>query len=313
MSKALPKNGSACSRVQVTNTRLGAASDEFVEVPMRPCQKPLLMLISAIGIGSPAFAQSPDLSSNFFAALGGSTNINTVGGEKSPEARPLLDHGAEILGARYFKEKATDDPFLAADRGIEIFRSSCSGAGGEVTPGDDWRTKRFFDRVAAQLVLPTGYKHQWRAKARICDDSSGNPIAGYLAVLQDNSEVMRSGDPGSQLLGSVFGLKTTTAIYLFKADRLPTRESAEINAQIDERDRQRRLENVGLAREKTEQFQKNLTIGDESNCGAVIDIRGPMAEIAVPALQRAPNGATTFWSRIDRLLPVGFGLCSYGL
>lgn len=38
-----------------------------------------------------------------------------------------------------------------------------------------------------------------------------------------------------------------------------------------------------------------------------------MAEIAVPTNRRAPNGESTFWSRIERLAPPGYAICTFGL
>ena len=70
---------------------------------------------------------------------------------------------------------------------------------------------------------------------------------------------------------------------------------------------------MAAERAQIEAFQRKLSIGNETNCGAVIDMRGPMAEIAVPPNVRAPNRPATFWTRIERLAPPGFGLCTYGL
>lgn len=53
-------------------------------------------------------------------------------------------------------------------------------------------------------------------------------------------------------------------------------------------------------------------IGTVTNCGTVIEVRGPMVEIAVPPTVLTPNGQTTFWSRRDALPPSSTP-CTYGL
>jgi hypothetical protein len=64
---------------------------------------------------------------------------------------------------------------------------------------------------------------------------------------------------------------------------------------------------------RAEAFRKAMAVGSETNCGTVIQLRGPMVEIAVPAYRNTPNGQSTFWSKRDRLYPIGPALCSYGL
>jgi hypothetical protein len=70
----------------------------------------------------------------------------------------------------------------------------------------------------------------------ICDGSGGEPLVGFVSLLMDNSEISRSGDIGSQVMGRLFGgLSNTTAIYLFHPDRLPT--VADAAAVVDEEER----------------------------------------------------------------------------
>ncbi|RJY09151.1 hypothetical protein [Aurantiacibacter aquimixticola] len=108
-------------------------------------------------------------------------------------------------------------------------------------------------------------------------------------------------------------MSNETAIYLFRPDRLPTRQSF-VAAETREAERLvRAVEVLEEERRELAQFQSDLTVGDETNCGLVIEIRGPLAEIAVPVNRHAPSGAGTFWSRIDRLAPPYTSVCSFGL
>ncbi len=279
---------------------------------MAPASKLPTSIMAAIMLASSAHAEAPATWSDFFATIGGSADIDIVG-TSSVVARPLREHRAEVADVRFFNEKKAREPDVYADRGLAAFRSSCEARGGALVESDNDRTRTFIDRVSGHLTRPTGHKHQWRAKGAICEDREGVPLAGYLALLQDNSAVAEQGDAGSRLIGNLFGMRTPTAIYLFRPDRLQSRVAASASAQAAE-DRTAIMETqMAAERAQIEAFQSKLAIGDETNCGAVIAIRGPMAEIAVPANVRAPNGAATFWTRIERLVPQGFGLCSYGL
>ncbi len=62
-----------------------------------------------------------------------------------------------------------------------------------------------------------------------------------------------------------------------------------------------------------EAFQKDIVVGTETNCGTVIQVRGPMVEIAVPPVRPTPNGQSTFWSKRTALTHPGPALCTYGL
>ncbi|MEO0689587.1 MAG: hypothetical protein AAFY51_04715 [Pseudomonadota bacterium] len=257
-------------------------------------------------------AQANEIAEEFFTALGGSAKVKTVG-ESSRVVRPFFEFETEVVGARFFKHKDSKQPFAEADRGLELFRQACSDFGGNLLSLEDDRTASFQERVSGHLTQPSGYKHQWKAKAAICESADGEPLAGYIAVLQDNSEIAINGDAGSKLFGALFGVSTPTAIYLFEPDLIPSREDVERKAIAQEQHAQATASSIERDHERAEVFRENLAIGDETNCGPVIDLRGPMAEIAVPVNRRAPNGETTFWSRIDRLSPAGFGVCTFGL
>ena len=103
---------------------------------------------------------------------------------------------------------------------------------------------------------------------------------------------------------------TVTAIYAYRPNQIENRTTLE--AAIAKRAlaaATARADEVA----RTEAFRKEIAVGIETNCGTVIQLRGPMVEIAVPAYRNTPNGQSTFWSKRDRLYPVGPALCSYGL
>ena len=280
---------------------------------MRAARYVAILISAALALPIPASAQSNDQWNDFWEAIGGSENVDRVG-EDSLIARPLRDNADEIVGARFFRERGSSDPMAVSQRSLRSFEESCRTRGGSVLAVDNVRTAAFGDRVLAHLVQPTGMRHQWRGQVAICDGSDGEPIAGFVSLVKDNSEILRSGDAGSQLIGGLLGgLRNTTAIYLFRADRLPSASDANAFTSVEEQRAADVEARMSAARQEAEVFQADLAIGDETNCGTVIDVRGPMAEVAVPTNRRAPNGEVIFWSRKDRLFPPGHGVCTYGL
>lgn len=267
---------------------------------------PKFLAIVAATLALPAYAQDNSEWNSFLAAIGGSTSVKVVGGG-SVEARPLQSNADEIWGAKFFKDKGASDPWVVTSHSLQIFMTTCGSLGGSVLAQDDERTMIFAKRVIADLIAPTGMRHQWRGRVAICDGPKGVPLAGFVSLILDNTEIFRTGDSGSKMLGAIFGrLSNTTAIYLFRPDKLPTK-AALLQAKANETAR------LAAGQAKIKEFRNKLAIGDETSCGTVIQIREPLAEVAVPVTVQAPNGQQSFWSRKDRLFPPGYGPCSYGL
>lgn len=60
-----------------------------------------------------------------------------------------------------------------------------------------------------------------------------------------------------------------------------------------------------------EEFPSKVAIGTETHCGLVIQMRGPLSEVAVPANVRLTNGAPSFWMKTEKLLPPDVARCDY--
>ncbi|MGB7408250.1 MAG: hypothetical protein WA908_07055 [Pontixanthobacter sp.] len=280
---------------------------------MRAAQKFAISFAALLAFFSPALGQTSAPWSDFWDNIGGSDDVTQAGGD-SVIVRPLRDNADEVVGVRFFRERGSTDPMAATDRGLKAFEQICRTRGGDMVASDDPRSVMFGERVIAHLIRPTGMRHQWRGAVAICDGSDGAPIAGFVSLVKDNSEIHRSGDAGSQLIGGLFGgLRNNTAMYLFRGDRLPSASDATASVRAEQQRIAEVEARMSEARQQAEELQRNLAIGDETNCGTVIDVRGPMAEVAVPANRRTPNGEQTFWSRKERLLPPGHGICTFGL
>lgn len=273
----------------------------------------VLLAAATVSFAIPATAQQSIDWSDFTNAIGGSEDVGRVGGESSIVARPLTDNSNDVIAARFFKEKARRDPFLITDRVLDQFAQSCAARSGTVLNQGDPRTAQFAERVVSHLTRPTGEKYQWHGRVAICDDVNGEPFGGLVSLVKDNSGVLRDGDAGSRLLGGLFGTSNHTSIYLFSPHRLLSKQDvidaeAAKQAAVVETAAQ-----IASEREELAFFHEELEVGDATNCGLVIELRGPLANIAIPTNRLAPNGKSTFWTRIDDLAPLRRGACTYGL
>lgn len=282
---------------------------------MRAAHYLLTFLCVTMPISSVAVAQDILPWDDFLDGIEGSPDVGKIGGDQVPEAQPLRRFPGHILGARYIVKRGTPPAEEATEEALAIFTSSCTARGGALLDQDDQRSQEFAQRVVGDLPRPTGNGYRWRGRTAICDDLNGQPLAGFVAVFQDADELNRR--VASQVLNGIFGAKHETAIYLFSPRSIRSQASVlasetaarEQNARLEES----RLAAMQAAREEAAAFQRRLAIGTETNCGTVINVRGPMAEVALPINLTAPNGATVFWSRIDRLLPPAQGNCTYGI
>ncbi|MGW8191898.1 hypothetical protein [Sphingomonas hankookensis] len=157
-----------------------------------------------------------------------------------------------------------------------------------------------------RLPLRDSYKHFWSGLSAVCACSPSEVMGGFVAITFHNTELATKGDLGARLFSKISLMATRTAVYAYCPDRITTATSFEA--------REATLRADFAAEHKTnEAFRRTLAIGTETNCGAVIQIRGSMVEIAVPAVRLTPNGQSTSWSKRTVLARPGIAPCSYGL
>lgn len=252
--------------------------------------------------------------------------LDRVGGEPLPAPedaknesglRPLLWPVREVpqfvVGSRYFAEKRLSDGTATAEQARKLFAEQCLAEGGRMEPAESNAAKMFADWATTDRLPTTRqYKHRWLSITGLCTTGPDRFLGGFYAAIFDTTGVATDGDIGSRVMMRAFPIKTLTTIYIFQGEQI-TRQWQ--NAKFDEQHRAARLradhaEEVKL----TAELRGGVKVGSETNCGTVIEVRPPLVQIAVPATMQTPNGQATFWSRIDRLVPHGFGaLCSFGL
>ncbi|WP_147276301.1 hypothetical protein [Sphingomonas aracearum] len=260
--------------------------------------------------GMPAMAQQPPGVADFLSTIGGDTDMKTSGSLRtrpSPQVFPLLDDAEEIIGYRFFAEKITADGSATAVRARDAFAHECVAKGGRIEPEDGDAARSFRDRALGRRLPPRGeFKHFWSGISAVCSRGPDQVLGGFVAITYDTTEVATKGDLGSRLISHVSMIPTRTAVYAYRPDQI--RSAAWFQRAQDSYVADREAE-----QKRREAFRRDLAIGTVTNCGTVIQIRGPMVEIAVPPTTLTPNGQSTFWSRRDTLAPTFSTPCTYGL
>ena len=268
------------------------------------------MIVTALLITSPGDVTSERAIADFLTIIGGDTAMKTSGSmpsDPSPQIYPLVRDESEIIGYRFFAEKLTANGSATAERLRGVFALECAAKGGRIEPEDGEVARSFRDRVLGRRLPPRGsFKHFWSGVSAVCVRSPSEVMGGFVAITFDNTELATKGDIGARLFSRISLIPTRTAVYAYRPDRI--RSAASFRAQ----QAARRADNVAEQRTQ-EAFRHDLVVGTETNCGIVIQIRGPMVEIAVPPVRLPPNGQSTFWSKRDILALPGIAPCTYGL
>ena len=269
----------------------------------------------------PVFGQQQEpVVADFLTTIGGNTSAKTVGADKNPAApkHPLLTRdAADIVGHRFFKENMGVKRPVAVARAQATFAQECRAKGGRLLAEDDTAVRAFHQRSVAP-ILPKGEAfHVWKGQASICADPSGRALGGLVAISESKGIEPSNHSGSSALVGLLMPSYVRTAIYAYHprsiAAETPAMTAsgglAESQQQIAGRfAAQRRLE---LKRDDA--FRQAMEVGTETNCGTVIQVRGPMVEVAVPPMRTTPTGQSTFWSRKMVLFPPGPTVCTFGL
>lgn len=268
------------------------------------------IIATALLLATPVHAGPVASVADFLTTIGGDTDMKTIGSDLSDptaEIYPLTRDGNEVIGYRFFSEKLTANGAATAERTRAAFVQECVAKGGRIEPEDSNVDRGFKDRVLGKRVPRRGdYKHFWSGLSAVCSRSPSEVMGGFVAITYDTTEVATKGDMGSRLLSKIWLQPTRTAVYAYRPERIRTAASFEArDAAI--------LANYAAEQRANEAFQKDIVVGTETNCGTVIQVRGPMVEIAVPPVRPAPNGQSTFWSKRTILTRPGPALCTYGL
>jgi len=270
----------------------------------------LLVIATTLLAVTPSGAAPASGVADFLMAIGGDTELKTSGSrlsDPSPQLYPLARDSGEIIGYRFFSEKLAANGSATAERAKAAFAQECIAKGGQIAPEDGKVARSFRERVLDRRLPPRGsFKHFWSGLSAVCARSPSEVMGGFVAITFDNTELATKGDFGAKLFSKISLMATRNAVYAYRPDRIRTAasfETQEAALRADDAAEQR----------ANEAFQRDLAVGTETSCGTVIQLRGPMVEIAVPPVRLTPNGQSTFWSKRTVLARPGHAPCTYGL
>ena len=264
-------------------------------------------------------AQQPSVMSDFLATIGGDTSVRTVTSDKnqsSAYALPLSRDAADLVGYRFFKENMAVRRPVALSRAKAAFAAECQAKDGRLLAGDDPVTLAFLRRRVTSLLPPSRPFHVWEGHVMVCVGPSGHALGGLAAISESKGYEPAEHTGGSQLVGLLMPSHARTAVYAYHpravggtvSPEQPRRQLAPSTQEIAARDAERQR---ALAK-RDDEFRRAIEVGTETNCGAVIQVRGPMVEVAVPPMRVTPGGQSTFWARRTALYPPGPTICTFG-
>ncbi len=203
---------------------------------------------------------------------------------------PLLNGSDAFRVVRFFNGDQLHLKMRYAD---QAFGLECQAHGGNLRAGD--QTRMAFDYFAGggTGLVSSSATFSYRA----CFSSVGAPLSGMVQIRTQDAYRR------DHLAIYVLTRQATNAVLTAQFDR-EAREEAFRTAM----ERRREDNDANWAA-----WRRALAIGSETNCGPVIDIRGPMIEIGLPASLRNTNGPAEIWLKREQLYPVGAEFYSGGL
>lgn len=115
----------------------------------------------------------------------------------------------------------------------------------------------------------------------MCARGPSEIVGGFVAITFDNTEVATKGNLGARWFSRISLMATRTAVYARRPDHVRTAASFEAQEAARRGD--------DAAEQRTnDTFRRDLAVGIETNCGTVIQVHGPMIEIAVTPVRLRP-------------------------
>lgn len=210
-----------------------------------------------------------------------------------------------VAGRRFFKvERGSGDSLTIGRRVKAAFEQECAAKGGTAedersSVGSGFRSGRIATKLP-DYFKSYGSRPRFEPTYWICTAGRNKVLGAVLLLLKEDTRIQKSND----LWLSVYALNGSGI-----------RTAAVVEAESDEEQRRYQAERQRedqLRAEKERQnaaFQRELAIGTDTNCGTVIQVRGPMVEIAVPPGMRGPQEPATMWSKRELLFPYGRTYC----
>ena len=276
------------------------------------------MIIFLSAGASAAIASSPPQPnvSDFISQIGGSTEFKTLqgsrlsgigrvasagGGNRNPSITPdrarddaRLNFGYDFFlpnmsGYRFFKVDNKADQFTTAKAAQAKFAEECASKNGIIEPNDSPVASRFAKDNGERLSVSDNYFSNTVATG-VCVGADQQPLGGFVAITRT-------------LKTQVLFVRTNrTAIYAIMGDSIASAatfaeeetERQKQQALAHEQDRKAQITAASEQR-KLDAWRKTIVLGTSTNCGLVIDVRGPLVQVQLPGNTTGPSGQRDFW------------------
>ena len=277
-------------------------------------------LIAAPAVLNGAQERAQPIVGEFLATIGGDTSPRSVGTNKSldaPHAHPLARDATDIVAHCFFEENMAVRTPRALGRARQAFGHECLAKGGRLLIDADPVVQDFKRRKAESLLPPNKPFHVWEADAAVCVTSSGYALGGLVAISERKGMEPSTYNGSTMVVGLLMPSYARTAIYAYHpraiggptpalvAQRRVAPSDGELTARFQGKRRREQ--------KRDEAFRRAIEVGIETNCGMVIQVRGPVMDVALPPTRTTPSGQSSFWSKRAALFPPGPTVCSFGL
>lgn len=275
----------------------------------------ITLTLGALPAGAAAPPMAPTTNptiADFISIIGGDTLPKTVQSDRGSVPvimKPLLRDRDEILGYRFHKQYTGSNGTAFAEKARAAFNQECLAKGGMIEREGGPITTAFLDaRAVDRTREPQPMTIVSIGIASTCLSKDGRPLGGFLGLVRDTSPMLAKGYAGSPFLMQTSGQPSRTAVYAYRASAIPSLalvQQAQQRRRDDERREEERAEQAYVEKERQlARFRTSLAVGTETHCGTVIQLRGPMVELAIPP-GRSPSGQSTFWLKREQLDPPG--------
>ncbi len=189
-----------------------------------------------------------------------------------------------MTGYRFFNVDNKADQLAPAKAAMAKFAEECAARKGVIEPEASPVATRFRQEKGARFDIAHAYFTNAVSTA-VCMGTSQQPLGGFVAITRT-------------LKTPVFFVRTNrTVVYAIKGESI----ASAATFAAEEQERQRQQASAAAEQRRLEAWRKTVALGTTTNCGLVIDIRGPLVQVQLPGSWAAPNGSKEFWIKRSEL------------
>ncbi|GAA0468900.1 hypothetical protein GCM10009096_07270 [Parasphingorhabdus litoris] len=239
---------------------------------------------------------------SFLNEIGGSTSIKKLGRGSHAVKAYIKRELPRVVGYRILKDK-NKDPLNSATTARFAFERQCLAQGGYLEPQDSANNIEATEHFS-KVVDGDGYTGVWKYHilTAVCSEDDENVIGGMGAIITDLTPLRRKhANHPLMIIGLMKEPNITTVFALDKSMFIPIAKRKRWDIERAEMMEKRRLATEAYDKEvrlermaRRKKFQSEIKLGTQTNCGMVIDMRGPLVEVQLPA-NISFDGQRRFW------------------